>query len=59
MKLTTQMKLLCMSSGVLAIDGTKTGTLVYEQSKDETSPKLLYYSNSFWDENSTFEIIIK
>lgn len=40
-------------------DGTKTGTLVYEQTKDETSLKLLYYANSFWGENSTFEIVIK
>lgn len=48
-----------LSSGDLAAGGTKTGTLVYEQAKDETSLKLLYYSNSFWDENSTFEIVIK
>lgn len=48
-----------LSSGDLAAGGTKTGTLVYEQAKDETSLKLLYYANSFWDENSTFEIVIK
>lgn len=48
-----------LSSGDLAPGGNKTGTLVYEQAKNETSLKLLYYSNSFWDENSTFEIVIK
>lgn len=48
-----------LSSGDLAAGGTKTGTLVYEESKDETSLKLLYYSNSLFDENSTFEIVVK
>lgn len=47
-----------LSSGELIAGGTKTGTLVFEQSKDETSLKLLYYSNMF-NENPTFEIIIK
>lgn len=48
-----------LNSGDLAAGGTKTGTLVYEESKDETSLKLLYYANSLFDENSTFEIVIK
>lgn len=48
-----------LNSGDLAAGGTKTGTLVYEELKDETSLKLLYYSNSLFDENSTFEIVIK
>lgn len=48
-----------LNSGDLAAGGTKTGTLVYEESKDETSLKLLYYSNSLFDENSTFEIVVK
>lgn len=48
-----------LSSGDLAAGGTKTGTLVYEELKDETSLKLLYYANSLFDENSTFEIVIK
>lgn len=48
-----------LSSGDLAAGGSKTGTLVFEQAKDETSLKLLYYSNTLFDENSTFEIIVK
>lgn len=48
-----------LGSGDLAAGGTKTGTLVFEESKDESSLKLLYYSNSLFDENSTFEIVIK
>ena len=48
-----------LNSGDLTANGTKTGTLIYEEPKNETSLKLLYYSNSLFDENSTFEIIIK
>lgn len=48
-----------LNSGDLASGGIKTGTLVYEEPKDESSLKLLYYSNMLFDENSTFEIIIK
>ncbi len=48
-----------LSSGDLAAGGTKTGTIVFEESKDESSLKLQYYSNSLFDENSTFEITIK
>lgn len=48
-----------LSSGDLAVGGTKTGTIVFEEPKDETSLKLEYYSNSLFDENSTFEIVIK
>lgn len=48
-----------LSSGDLAVGGTKTGTIVFEEPKDETSLKLQYYSNSLFDENSTFEIVIK
>lgn len=48
-----------LNSGDLAPGGSKTGTLVFEQPKEETSLKLLYYANSFWDENSAFEIVIK
>lgn len=47
-----------LSSGDLAAGGSKTGTLVFEELKDESSLKLLYYSNMF-DENAAFEIIIK
>ena len=42
-----------LSSGDLA------GTIFFEEPKDETSLKLQYYSNLLFDENSTFEIIIK
>lgn len=48
-----------LNSGDLAAGGTKTGTLVYEELKDESSLKLLYYENALFDENSTFEIVIK
>lgn len=48
-----------LDSGDLAPGGTKTGTLIYEEPKNESSLKLLYYSNSFFDEESTFEIVIK
>ena len=48
-----------LSSGDLAPNGTKTGTLVFEQPKNDTSLKLLYYSNILFDEESTFEIVIK
>lgn len=48
-----------LGSGELMSGGTKTGTIVFEQSKDETSLKLLYYANSLFDENATFEFIIK
>lgn len=48
-----------LNSGDLADGGTKTGTLVYEQSQNETSLKLLYYADLFWDEKATFEVIIK
>lgn len=48
-----------LGSGDLLAGGTKTGTIVFEEPKDETSLKLQYYSNSLFDENSTFEIVIK
>lgn len=48
-----------LSSGDLAVGGTKTGTIVFEEPRNDTSLKLQYYSNSFFDENSTFEFIIK
>lgn len=48
-----------LNYGDLAAGGTKTGTLVYEQSENETSLKLQYYSNLLFDEESTFEIVIK
>ena len=48
-----------LGSGELISGGTKTGTIVFEESKNETSLKLQYYENSFFDENSTFEFIIK
>lgn len=48
-----------LNSGDLAAGGTKTGTLVYEEPKDESSLKILYYENTLFDENSTFEIVIK
>ena len=48
-----------LGSGTLAANGTKTGTIVFEEPIDESSLKLQYYSNSLFDENSTLEIIIK
>lgn len=48
-----------LGSGTLAANGTKTGTIVFEEQIDESSLKLQYYSNSLFDENSTLEIIIK
>lgn len=48
-----------LGSGDLAVDGTKIGTIVFEEPTDESSLKLQYYSNSLFDENSTFEIIVK
>lgn len=48
-----------LSSGELMSGGTKTGTIVFEQLKDETSLKLLYYDNLLFDENASFEFIIK
>ena len=47
-----------LSSGDLNADGVKTGTLVFEQTIDDSSLKLLYYDNSLFDENSTFDFII-
>lgn len=48
-----------LGSGDLAPNGIKTGTLVFEEPKNETSLKLLYYSNVLFDEEPTFEIVIK
>lgn len=48
-----------LSSGDLVSGGTKTGTIVFEEDINETSLKLLYYSNSLFDENHTFEFKIK
>lgn len=48
-----------LNSGDLAAGGSKTGTLVFEESKEESSLKLLYYSNMLFDESATFEIVVK
>lgn len=48
-----------LSSGDLAAGGSKTGTLVFEEKKDESSLKLLYYSDMFFDDEHTIEFIIK
>lgn len=48
-----------LGSGELMSGGTKTGTIVFEQSKNESSLKLLYYANSLFDENAAFEFIVK
>lgn len=48
-----------LSSGELVSGGSKTGTIVFEEDKNESSLKLLYYSDIFWDENHTIEFIIK
>ena len=48
-----------LSSGDLAAGGTKTGTMVFEEPKEGTTLKLLYYSDSLFDEESTFEIVVE
>lgn len=48
-----------LSSGDLSSGGTKTGTIVFEEPKNDSSLKLLYYDNSLFDEEETFEIVIK
>ena len=48
-----------LGSGDLASGGSKTGTLVFEENKSDTSLKLLYYNNMFFDENHTIEFILK
>lgn len=48
-----------LGSGDLVPGGTKTGTIVFEEPKNETSLKLEYFNNILFDENATFEFIIK
>lgn len=48
-----------LGSGDLISGGSKTGTIVFEEDKNESSLKLLYFANSFWDENHTFEFVIR
>ena len=48
-----------LNSGDLVAGGTKTGTIVFEESKDATSLKLNYYSNVLFDDEGTIEFIIK
>lgn len=48
-----------LGSGELIAGGSKTGTMIFEEDKNETSLKLLYYSDIFWDENHTIEFVIK
>lgn len=48
-----------LGSGDLISGGSKTGTVVFEEDKNESSLKLLYFANSFWDENHTFEFVIR
>ena len=48
-----------LSSGELVSGGSKTGTIVFEEDKNDTSLKLLYYNDIFWNENHTIEFIIR
>lgn len=48
-----------LSSGELISGGSKTGTIVFEEDKNDTSLKLLYYNDIFWNENHTIEFIIR
>lgn len=48
-----------LDSGDLAVNGTKEGTIVFEEPKNDSSLKLLYFDNSLFDEEESFEIIIK
>lgn len=48
-----------LGSGELIAGGSKTGTIVFEENKNESSLKLLYYSDIFWNENHTIEFVIK
>ena len=48
-----------LSSGDLKPGGSKTGTIVFEEPKDDASLKLLYYANVLVDDEPTFEVVIK
>lgn len=48
-----------LESGDLAAGGTKTGTLVFEEPKSDSSLKLLYYNNSLFEDNATITFVLK
>lgn len=48
-----------LHSGDLAAGGVKEGTIVFEEPKNDSSLKLLYFDNSLFDDEETFAIIIK
>lgn len=48
-----------LSSGDLAVGGTKEGTLVFEEPKNDSSLKLLYFYNTLLEDEESFAIIIK
>lgn len=48
-----------LESGDLASGGTKTGTLVFEEAKNESSLKLLYYDNSLFDDKAAITFVVK
>lgn len=48
-----------LSSGTLAVGGKKEGTIVFEEPKNDKSLKLLYFDNSFFDNEEVFTIVIK
>ena len=48
-----------LGSGTLKPGGTKSGTLVFEEPKEDESLKLTYYSNVLIDDETEFEVVIK
>ncbi len=48
-----------LSSGDLIAGGTKEGTIIFEEPKDDASLKLVFYENLLLDDEPNIEIIIK
>ena len=48
-----------LGSGDLKPEGTKSGTIVFEEPKDTESLTLVYYENFLIDEEPAFEVVIK
>lgn len=48
-----------LGSGTLKPGGTKSGTMVFEEPKDDGALKLLYYANVMFDEEPAFEVTIR
>ena len=48
-----------LDSGELVPGGKASGTIVFEVPKNDSSLKLLYYDNALFDEEETFDFIIK